>query len=275
MADRPRVRPAVDDDRPAIAAIADACGLEPNESGRDPHYVSHLMAAGSLVVAVSADDTPIAYGATVPIGTATMLADLFVDPRRREGGAGAAILSAVLAGHWMTFSSKDPRAMALYRRHGATPRWPLLYLTVDPASVSQLPGTRVAVTAAGGAAGVERELTGIDRSDAYHYWTARPAGEAFVVYHNESIIAAGCRGGTDDAYGLTHLVAAPAADGTAAVLAAIADLDAPAHLCVPGAHPVASILLSAGARITDFDTFHSTGPDPTGTGVVVAASGLC
>jgi hypothetical protein len=228
--------------------------------------MAHLFAQGHVAVADA--PAPIGFAATTDVGGATMLCDLFVQPDARSGGAGDALLSFVLpAGPRMTFSSKDPRALALYLRHGMSPRWPLLYLCGPPPARAPLPVDLVPATEA---AAVEATLTGATRADAYQYWTSRPGAGAFVVRDNDFPVAAGCFGASE----LTHLVVTPGTDATAPIMSALTLLIDRVSLCVPGHHPVAVSLMSAGFRIDDFDTFFTSGPDPTDAGLVIAAPGL-
>jgi len=134
------VRSATEGDVTAIAAVAIAAGQDEEWSGSDPAYVRHLLAAGQVVVAVR-DGGVIGFGATRRIGTGpaapVMLCDLFVDPRAHGGGAGRAMLSALLdgTGPRMTFSSLHSNALPLYTSFGMDAWWPLLYLQGDPAAL--------------------------------------------------------------------------------------------------------------------------------------------
>src|SRR4051794_18554256 len=116
-----RVRPAADEDLPAIAKIATA-NDEPD--GADPRYVSHLRNNGRFLVA-EADGGLAGYCGIRLTGEYTMLTDLFVAPSRHGGGTGRRLLEAALdgPGERLTFASRDPRAMSLYVRFGMIPRW--------------------------------------------------------------------------------------------------------------------------------------------------------
>ena len=75
----------------------------------------------------------------------------------------------------MTFSSGDPRALALYIRAGMRPWWPLLYMEVE---ASQLGGddAGIEIVPSDVAETADRSLawTGVDRSaDFAHYGSLR------------------------------------------------------------------------------------------------------
>ena len=57
------MRGAVPADLPQIAAVALATGQDEEWGGADPAYMNHLLAHGSVVVAVSGDSV-VGFGAT-------------------------------------------------------------------------------------------------------------------------------------------------------------------------------------------------------------------
>jgi GNAT superfamily N-acetyltransferase len=247
------VRPAADEDLPAIAKIATA---NDDQAGADPRYVSHLRNNGRFLVA-DVDGGLVGYGGIRQTAEATMLTDLFVDPDRHGGGAGRRLLEVALdgAGERFTFASRDPRAMSLYVRHGMTPRWPLLYLAGSPPEAGVLRAERVPIDEAGDAA---HELTGRDRTADYAYWGTTPDAAGILVRDGGATVAVGAAGPD----GLFHLVTADGHDPAATLASALATFDADrVSLCLPGPHPALPYLLEARWRIEDLDQHLSSRPD--------------
>lgn len=246
------VRPAADEDFPAIARIATA-NDEPD--GADPRYVAHLRDNGRFLVA-EADGVLAGYCGVRRTTEATMLTDLFVDPDRHGGGTGRRLLAVALdgAGERFTFASRDPRAMSLYVRHGMTPRWPLLYLSGPPPGAGGLRAERLPVGEAGQA---EHELTGRDRTADYAYWGTTPDATGLVVRDGGRTVAAGVAvPGT-----LFHLLTADGYDPAATLASALATFDTGrVRLCLPGPHPALPYLLEARWRIEDVDQHLASRP---------------
>jgi GNAT superfamily N-acetyltransferase len=123
------VRPAEHSDVAAMVRIATA-GESPDGDAR---YFEFVARTGRLLVAV-ADGVVVAFGGAVPVGDATMVTDLFVDPARRARGLGRLVLTAVLDGieRSMTFSSTHPGALRLYQSFGMV-RGPRLLTMRAPA----------------------------------------------------------------------------------------------------------------------------------------------
>src|SRR5437879_5216672 len=91
-----RVRPAADEDLPAIAAIAAA---NDDSAGADPRYVSHLRNNGRFLVAEAdarSGGGPAGYCGIRRTDEYTMLTDLFVDPSRHGAGTGRRLLDRAL-----------------------------------------------------------------------------------------------------------------------------------------------------------------------------------
>ena len=252
------VRQAGEADLAGIAAVALACGQPPTDSGADPAYARHLLAHGTLMAAVDRERHVVGFGATRRVGSASVLTDLFVLPDRQGGGIGGAILRCLWdadAETRITFSSQDPRALPLYVRFGLRPRWPLLYLRGSAASL-EADGLHVRRVAAGDAAAVERDLTGIDRGADYAYWLRSDPARALVVHdHDDRPVAAGAA----TAAGLAHLVCPSAALATDALVAALLALgEEPQTLWVPGPHPALPLLLRNQFVIEDYDIHMSS-----------------
>ena len=266
-----RIRDAAAADTEAIARVAIATGQDEEWAGADPAYVRHLLARGRLVVTEHRGAVT-GFGATVRIGAgpagATMLSDLFVDPRSHGLGLGQAMLEVL----WhdstprMTFSSLHAHALPLYSRYGLDAWWPLLYLTGDVTALPAPAGWAVALASPGEVAGLERRWTGIDRAADHQAWAARPGGRPVLAARDGQAAAAGTVGGAGTEYGIIHLALSPDCgddDARDAVVAVLASLDPPggrARVCLPAPHPAARTLLAARWRNEDMDLYMATEP---------------
>src|SRR5215471_3666698 len=210
--------------------------------------------------------------ATVRIGAgpeaATMLCDLFVDPRSHGLGLGQAMLEVL----WhdstprMTFSSLHAHALPLYSRYGLDAWWPLLYLSGDVTALPAPAEWAVALASPGEVAGLERRWTGIDRAADHQAWAARPGGRPVRAARDGQAAAAGTVGGAGTEYGIIHLALSPDCgddDARDAVVAVLASLDPPggrARVCLPAPHPAVRTLLAARWRNEDMDLYMATEP---------------
>jgi GNAT superfamily N-acetyltransferase len=255
------VRAARAGDDPGIAGVARGNGQPDPRSGGAGGYVAHLRGRGTLLVA-ELDGAVVGYGATVGVGAASMLTDLFVDPVRHGAGIGKALLAALWPARRpqadrFTFASQDPRAMPVYVRAGLSPYWPLLYLRGIPAATPAPPLRAVRVPPAE-AARAERRLTGAARgADLAFLAGGDPAGGLLVTRDGELVAAgAGVPGS------LAHLACPDPAAAADAVVAALHALGGgEASVCLPGPHGAVPRLLAAGYRITDFDLYMATRPE--------------
>ncbi len=263
------VRPAVAADIPAMAAILaanDELVDWPDVPGWP--YLEHLMSRARVCVA-EAGDAVVGFGGAIDVGGARFLTDLFVDPARQGQGAGQALLDTVLAGAAarMTFSSADPRALALYVRAGMRPWWPLLYLAGEVASLGAAPEgidwepASVEVTARW-----SQTWTGIDRTLDFAHDASLPGGAGFLVRDGGAVAAVGWarRARREQGRWLDHVSIAPDADPLSAALGAWhAAAPGGERLmgCVPGPHPVVPVLLEARIRIAERDQWCASDPD--------------
>ncbi|MCW2890117.1 MAG: hypothetical protein QOE54_3193 [Streptosporangiaceae bacterium] len=257
---RPHVRPVKERDLPQVAKVAAANGEQGPSSAADAGYVGHLRRHGGFLVA-ELDGTVAGYCGTRPVGTATMLCDLFVDPARQSSGIGRSLLDQALDGRTeiFTFSSRDPRAMPLYVRYGLVPRWPLLYLAGAAAAVPYPPGLRARAVPAGRAADTERGLTGTGRDADHAFWATMPGATGLVVERDGEPVAAGAGENAAGSGVLRHLAVAAGADVAPVTAAALAGLgSANVRACLPGPHPALRGLLTAGWRIEEHDHHMST-----------------
>jgi GNAT superfamily N-acetyltransferase len=265
------VRAAVLADLPLIAAVAFATGQDEEWGGADPAYVTHLLAHGSVVVAVTGDSV-VGFGATRRLGSGpgavTVLCDLFVHPRMHGRGCGRAMLAGLWpgGGRRMTFSSLHGHALPLYTSFGLDAWWPLLYLRGAVDAVAAPAGWRAEPAAPAEVAALELAWTGADRSDDHLAWARRPGGSGVLAWRGGQVMAAGTVGGAGSEYGITHLALAPLADeadAAAAVLAVLAGLEPEggrARACLPAPHPAVRALLAADWRVEEFDLFMATEP---------------
>jgi GNAT superfamily N-acetyltransferase len=267
----PRVRAADHGDLEPIIAIAKATGQEEDWEQVFPGYIRHLLAGGTLLVAVRGGAVT-GYGATLRIGTGplaiSMLTDLFVDPAAHGTGTGRALLRELWAGDEprMTFSSLHANALPLYTSFGVDAWWPLLYLRGDPRGLAMPPGWSVAAASPEEAAALEHQWTGADRVAEHRFWSGWPRGAAVIASLDGQPVAAGSTGGAPQEFGICHLAADPAAGQDAAgdgVVAVLSWLDAPdgqARVCLPAPHRATRTLLKSGWRVEEFDLHMASRP---------------
>jgi hypothetical protein len=258
------IRPANEDDLEPIASIAAATGQDEDWDEVFPAYIRHLIADGRLLVA-ERDGSVLGYGGTVPVGAASMLTDLFVDPAAHRGGIGRAILGELWRDepHRMTFSSLHSNAVPLYTSFGLDAWWPLLYLHGDVRALRVPDGLSVQAAQPELVAELERNWTGVDRTAEHRMWTARPNGSGVLVSARGEPAAAGSVGGKGAEFGTSHLAVDAHTDVRDAVIAVLSWLkpaDGQARICLPAPHPAVRPLLSAGWQIAEFDLYMASEP---------------
>ncbi len=293
---RPLVRPAGPGDLAPIRAIADAYG-NLQEWPQRPDYLDHELASGRLLVAAdeAAGEEVAAFAGAYERSGVTHLGDLFVRPGLAGRGLGRALLEAILPGdgELVTFSSSDPRALALYCRFGMQPLAPLLYLRADPArpAAARLAAKTGAKAAAEAEAAVEMEAAVAGAS--WHWQVADAAGLRQVTAFDELIsgrarpqdhrflaslgaIALLVEGG----YAWVRLTQREGSAGPAAHLGPLGGTDERAleratlaaiqfaaegassiSLALLGPHPGLADLFEAGFRLVAQDTFMASRPD--------------
>ncbi len=254
-------RLATVDDFAGIAEVAIATDQAGEGAGADQRYASHLFRRGRLVVA-ERDDEIVGYAATVVVGDADILADLFVTPGCHGGGLGKALLDSVWSGarHRMTLSSSHPSALPLYIRHGLSPRWPVLYLRGE---ADRQPSSHYIVEDVDVETAVhhEKALTGMDRGPDYNYWADRPEASLITVRCGEEVVAVGAVGGEGRTYGVSHLVTSDSSHAALSMMAVLGSLEGESLVAIPGPHPGVTNLIEAGWRMVDVDTFAATADD--------------
>jgi ribosomal protein S18 acetylase RimI-like enzyme len=262
-----RIRPAREDDFAPIEHVYIANeppppGDAPAPAGWMTRYLDHLLGRGEMLVA-ELDGGLAGFVAVVDIGRAVHVADLFIDPDRHGQGIGGRLLRAALGDRWprMTFSSDDPRAMPVYIKAGMTPRWPNLYIDTEgrppPATPS---GLAVRSIEPAEAAAFEQRFGGQDRLVDYRHWAGQPGGESFVVEDGGRAVAVGNARDRWRKAGrwIDRLILAPDADDLVGPVVASLEHEArgqPISIAVAGPHPVVPVLVGAGHRIYDKDTF--------------------
>lgn len=269
-----RVRPARHADLATVADIwIDSAFGEKPPVGVAAAYLDHELATG--VGAIAEDDSrPIGFGILLTRGPVSNLGELFVRRGTQSKGVGAAILGHLLRDRpspLFTVASHDPRALALYVRHGMVPRWPYWYLRAEAGRLA-LAGTDVAAVETtwddGDWAAWDLRLAGRPRASEHGYLRATCAGQPLWLRRGGATVGYGCvqlaghTSGGDIAV-IGPLGAADAADATAVALAAVAWAAARrpvVHIDVPGPHAAIPALVGAGFRVVDQDTFMSTNP---------------
>ena len=241
VADVPTVRDLRDDDHRAVAQVAAACDEVGAVSGSDSRYLSHVAARGRVAVSEVGGEV-VAYAGAIDVPGAAFLTDLFVRSGSRGEGHGQALLAHVWADadERMTSASQDPRALGVYARYGAVPRWPLVYLEVEGGGASpQLPV-------------LHRETLVGDV--AWHLALDGLATVRVLAGHEQPVTTAVVR--RDDGTWTVLRAETPDPRGLAVLLADLrtrAGSEGVVRLAVPGPHPGLPDLLRAGARVVAVD----------------------
>jgi GNAT superfamily N-acetyltransferase len=266
-------RPATEADLEAIdrlIAWAEDPGatVAPTPSGSQIGYLRHLVRRATAAVAIVEREI-VGFGATVVTARGSHLADLFVAPPRQGQGIGSRLFEAVFAGadRKTTFGSADPRAIPIYVRGGMLPRWPNLAIDGEGRSLPEAPADLdVAAIDVADLVRLELGWTGIDRTPEIPFWETFNDVRPFAVRAGPCIVAAGFHRLRVSGVGrwIDHAVVAPGEDGPRALLAAIRSASVDGGLVgasLPGPSPLLRVVLDAGFRIGDSDTFMSTEPD--------------
>ena len=229
-------------DRDALSAVAHRCEQVGAVSASDSRYVDYISSHGRFVVATRADDID-GFGGVINRSGAEFLTDLFVDPSQRSEGLGSELLASLWNGTAprVTCASQDPRALALYARFGAIPRWPLLYCEVAGTSNAHS-GTDYAVHETSiGDAGWSLQL-----DEARTVTTSRGASAVILL--------------SDSTIGVVRMQAPNSESlcGLIATLQGQAGNGGIVSFAIPGPHSATAALLREGARIVDVDLWCST-----------------
>jgi GNAT superfamily N-acetyltransferase len=266
------VRPAIDEDLPAITAILEANDEPVSWPGvpRAP-YVEHLLTRPGLRLVVGEIDGQVAgMASTIEVGQPgrRFLTDLYVDPERQSQGLGRRMLAAAMDGatERMTFSSSDRRALASYIRSGMRPWWPLVYLESDGSSLDpRSPGEETRPADVAETAALSLAWTGIDRTADFAFYASLPEAAGFVITLDGVDAAVGWarRELAEPGRWLDHASIAPDADPVRAAFGTLRAAGAGDRIgaAVPGPHPAVPRLLDEGVRIGGTDTFCATDRD--------------
>jgi Acetyltransferase (GNAT) domain len=270
------VRPGSAADHGAMASILAEHRPEdePPEWPERPDHLDHVLATGRVAVA-ELDGEVVGFASTVERGGVAYLCDAFVTRRLLGTGVGGRLLDELLpdgeAGDRFTFASADPRALALYVRHGMAPRGVLVYLAGDQAAARRLPPIRCRQ-----ASGSDADDATIRELDAAASGRERPQDLAFL--RSLPSVRALLTGGVVEDPGYAFVRVAPGANpmamvgpagsrterGSEAALLAAArfagTLAPTVRVAVPGSHPALPGLLDAGFRLQAHDTFMASRP---------------
>ncbi|HEU5158181.1 MAG TPA: GNAT family N-acetyltransferase [Streptosporangiaceae bacterium] len=249
------IRVAADADLPGVRAVAAHFDLLADWP-QPPDFLDLERRHGRLAVATDAGAV-IGFAGILPRGPLTHLGNLFVLPDAQSAGLGGALLRFVLPRDRpvTTYASSDPRALALYVRHGLRPIHPLLYLTgptgrmpvpeVSPrrATVAEI----AALDATVGGGHRPTHLAWYEGRPGVQVWTV-PDGYAVTRTRGTGVLVGPAGGRHPDACVDAVLAAVHQAAGTADEV----------QVAVFGPHPALPVLLAAGLHIDDQDTLMTT-----------------
>lgn len=267
------IRPATEADLEAIDRVIawaeePGAAVAPTPSGNQIGYLRHLVRRATTAVAIVGDEIA-GFGATVSTARGSHLADLFVAPPRQGQGIGSRLFQTMFAGadRRTTFGSTDPRAVPMYVRGGMLPRWPNFAINGEGRALPERPaGLDVAAIDVAELIRLELAWTGIDRAPEVPFWETFTDVRCFAVRAGPSVVAAGLHRLRVSGVGrwIDHAIVAQGEDGPAALLEAIRSASVDGGLIgasMPGPSPLLRVLLDAGFRIGDTDTFMSSEPD--------------
>lgn len=268
------LRPATTDDLAVLADITvnSAFGGTPPDGFATP-YLDHELATGAGIVATE-DGSPVGFGILLTRGDISNLAELFVRRGTQSQGVGAAILVRLLEDappRLFTVASSDPRALALYARHGIVPRWPDWDLRAEAAALNLPPANLAVVEVAWddeGWADWDRRCAGRPRASEHGYLRDTCSGVPLLFRKGGATVGYACvqmagQTGAGNTAVIGPLGARDAGIAPAVALAAarwavarrpIVQID------LPGPHAACASLIRAGFRIVGQGTFMSNMP---------------
>jgi hypothetical protein len=155
--------------------------------------------------------------------------------------------------------------MPLYVRAGMSPLWPTLYVSGDPAALATPEGIDVERASVEDVARLDAEWGAVDRSTAVDFWRTLPDVRPYVVSRAGRPVAVflGRRRLNGVGRVIDRARVAPGEHPTLPLLAAVrqaAEGDRLITVAVPGPSPLLPVLLGAGFRIRDRDTFMASEP---------------
>jgi len=274
-ADDVRVRRAVAGDLQAALHVWYA-----TERSEDLSLPPLALTTDALRHDVEAGDMFVAERGGVVVGFATsfardgvrFLSNLFVHPDEQSAGIGGRLLAAAMPHDGVancTMSSKDPRAIALYVRHGMPPRWPHVLLEADASSIGLPDRSDVAARAADPddpeLCEWDREIAGRARPVDLDHLVSDLEARAFWFERHGRRIGYGFIQGRSpfalrqpDQVMIGPVGVRDPADAAPCVLEAVrraAELLRPLALGVPGPHPALPDLLRTAFRIAYVELF--------------------
>ncbi len=261
----PALRAAAREDVPVLADIWRDAAFGPDATPPvEPDYLDHELATGTGVVAEE-DGRAVGFGVLLTRGRVSNLAELFVRRGAQSRGIGRLLFERLLddqAPILATVAAHDPRALALYLRHGLVPRWPHYYLEGRADRMAVGPGVEVVPAEWDDPEWLawDRAAAGRDRAVDHGFLRARRAGVALWFRRAGRPVGYGCvQLGTDSA---TIGPLGSEADAAAACVAAALEWArarrARLRIALFGPHPALAPLLGAGLRIVDMDTYMAT-----------------
>ena len=229
---------------------------------------------------VEAGDMFVAERGGVVVGFATsfardgvrFLSNLFVRPEEQSSGIGGQLLAAAMPQNGLancTMSSKDPRAIALYIRHGMLPRWPHVLLEADASGIELPDRSDVAMPEADPAdpelCQWDAAIAGRARPQDLEHLASDLDGRAYWFERHGRRIGYGFIQGRSpfalrqpDQVVIGPVGVRDRADSAACVLGAVrlaAERLRPLAVAVPGPHPALAELLRAGFRVGYVELF--------------------
>lgn len=279
-----RVRDATHDDLAALLRLTLA-GLDLHEvvdrvTDGDIHsFHTHALQHGRILVA-AAGDLIAGYASTIERDGYRILCQVFVRDELQSFGVGRLLVDKIDTfgdTDRLLVASADARATSLYVRRGFVPAWPIYTLKLDVDALARLPES----TAKSRTAEIDVELIELDtrisgrsRRDDLLFWTRETGGTPYLHRHLDDICGFGWihdpLSGTmnmwfesDDPLHIGPVGALSALDARECVLATLtfAQQAFPgrgASIEIGGPHPALPVLLQAGARIVDAETFMAT-----------------
>lgn len=238
-----------------------------------PVGFSHVLETGRFVLAERGDQI-VGFGAAFIRDRVTFLGQLFVDPCEQSAGIGQALLETVLPDDGTvkgTVSSPDPRAVSLYVRQGMIPAWPVFDLSVDGESLRGLPDSMVQMVPADAGdpdlVRMDAAIGGRLRPEEHRHWLEQCGGMPFWFYRGGRRVGYGylqlARNGRDaelrgDSVRIGPIGVEDPAHAIDSVVAAAEEACRQAkhvHILLPGPNRALGVLLEAGFRIDDIETF--------------------